>query len=437
MKTNHMKHIFYTIMLMFPCMMMQAQSVPTPAKKQDTALVIMFGNVHVGNGKVFTNKSIVIQGGKITAIQDANAAANFNFPHHIINAKGKEVYPGLIAPATQIGLAEIDAVRATRDGSEVGEFNANVRSIISYNTDSRVTPTIRSNGVLLAQVMPQGGYVSGKSSVVQLDAWNWEDAAYKVDDGMWMNWPAIYTYNGWWAEPGGYVLNKNYDKQIDQIKKFFKEAKAYCATEKHDKTNLRMEAMRDVFQKRIPLYIQVNEVKSIYQVLEFRKEFDVNIVLQGASDVWLIAKEIAEAKVPVILDRVHVLPGRSDEDYDLPYKKAKILKDAGVLYCLGIEGYWQVRNLPFMAGTTAAYGISKEDALSSVTLNTAKILGIDQVTGSIEVGKDANIIISSGDVLDMKSSIIEVALIQGRMIDLVNKQKDLYEKYMKKYGLKQ
>lgn len=432
-----MKKCLFLVLIFLSAYNIQAQSVPTPAKKQDTALVIVNGNIHVGNGKVYTNKSILIQNGKITAIADGNPAAGYTFPYHIINAMGKEVYPGLIAPATQIGLAEIDAVRATRDGSEVGEFNANVRSIISYNTDSRVTPTIRSNGVLLAQVMPQGGYVSGKSSIVQLDAWNWEDAAYKADDGMWMNWPAIYSYNGWWAEPGGYVLNKNYDKQIDLIKKFFKESKAYCAINKHEKTNLRMEAMRDVFAKKIPVYIQVNEVKSIYQVLEFKKEFDINIVLEGASDAWLIAKELAEAKVPVILDRVHVLPARSDEDYDLPYKKAKVLKDAGVLYCLGIEGYWQVRNLPFMAGTTAAYGVSKEDALASVTLNTAKILGIDQVTGSIEVGKDANIVISSGDILDMKSSIIEVALIQGRLIDLGNKQKDLYEKYMNKYGLKQ
>lgn len=414
----------------------QAQSVPTPAKKQDTIIVIKNGNIHVGNGQVLSNKCIILQNGKIAAIQESSSPITLTTPYKTILAEGKEIYPGLIAPASQIGLSEIDAVRATRDGYEVGDFNSNVRSIISYNTDSRVTPTIRTNGVLLAQTMPQGGFVSGSSSIVQLDAWNWEDAVYKEDDGMWISWPRIYSYNGWWAEPGGFVLNKDYDKQVELIKKFFKEAKAYCAETTHDKTNLKFEAMRPIFEGKMTVFVRANEAKTIYQVLDFKKEFNLHIVIEGGNDAWLVAKELAEAMVPVMLDRVHSLPARSDEDYDLPYKKAKILKDAGVLYCLGIDGYWQVRNLPFMAGTTAAYGLSKEEALASVTLNTAKILGIDKTTGSIEVGKDANIIISKGDVLDMRTNIIEVALIQGRMIHLGNKQTDLYQKFTEKYKSK-
>ena len=435
-KYSIMKKVFLLIIVLLQIVSGMGQTVPTPAKKQDTTIIIIYGNIHIGNGKIMNNKAIVIREGKIAAIQDVNDASRFNFPHKLINATGKEIYPGLIAPSSQIGLAEIDAVRATRDGNEVGEFNSNVRSIISYNTDSRVTPTIRSNGILLAQVMPNGGLVSGTSSVVQLDAWNWEDAVYKADDGMWMNWPNIYTYNGWWAEPGGFVLNKNYDKHLEQIKKFFREAKAYCNASSHDKTNLKLEAMRGVFDGRMIVYIRADEAKTIYQILDFKKEFNINIVIQGGNDAWLVAKEIAEAKVPIMLDRVHTLPTRSDEDYDLPYKKAKILKDAGILYCLGIDGYWQIRNLPFMAGTTVAYGISKEDALSSITLNTAKILGIDKTTGSIEEGKDANIIISKGDVLDMRTNIIEHALIQGRIINLGNKQTDLYQKFSEKYNIK-
>ena len=209
-----MKIFLLSITFLLAVNLIHAQSVPSPAKKQDTAILITHGTIHVGNGQVLENKMILVQLGKIVSIQDYNVATKFSFPYIEINATGKDIYPGLIAPSSQIGLAEIDAVRATRDGHEVGEFNSNVRSIISYNTDSRVTPTLRTNGVLLAQITPHGGIVSGTSSIVQLDAWNWEDAVYKADDGMWLNWPAIYSYNGWWAEPGGFVLNKEYDKHI-------------------------------------------------------------------------------------------------------------------------------------------------------------------------------------------------------------------------------
>jgi imidazolonepropionase-like amidohydrolase len=407
-----------------------AQSVPSPAPKQIKPIIIKGGTAHIGNGQIITDAYIYIVNGKIQSISKEILSSPEAI---IIDATGKEIYPGLIAPNTSIGLNEIESIRATRDAAEVGDFNTNIRSIISYNTDSRVTPTIRSNGVLLAQTIPFGGRISGSSSIVQMDAWNWEDAAYKIDDGIWLNWPQIYSYSGWWAEPGGFSLNKDYDKQIEEITSFFDQAKAYNKAPA-EKTNLKLDGMKNVFAKKQTLYIRASEAKSILQVLDFKKKYDLNIVLVDANDVWLVAKEVAVADVPVILERLHTLPSRSDEDYDLPYKKAKILKDAGVLFCLSIEGYWQVRNLPFVAGTAAAYGLTKEEALMSVTSSTAKILGISDRTGTIEVGKDANIIISTGDVLDMKSSIIEYAFIQGRQVNLTNKQKELADKFLKKYN---
>ncbi|MBP7478159.1 MAG: amidohydrolase family protein [Chitinophagales bacterium] len=429
-----MKTLFTSAILLTISIGMSAQSVPTPAPAQTKVIEIIGGTVHVGNGAVMENARVVIEKGKIVKVEKDGIASGGDIT--IVDAKGKHIYPGFIAANTYLGLSEIDAVRATRDQAEVGDFNTNVRSIISYNTDSRVSPTIRSNGILLAQTIPFGGRISGTSSIVQMDAWNWEDAAYKTDDGIWMSWPAIYNYGGWWAEPGGYVLNKDYDKQIEEIRAFFQESKAYCQGDKAEKKNLKLEGMREVFTKKKNLFVRVQEAKAIMQLIAFKKEFDVQLVIVGGDDSWLVAKELAEAKIPVIMERIHTLPSRSDEDYDLPYRKPKILKDAGVLFCLSIEGFWQVRNLPFMAGTAAAYGLTKEEALASITSDVAKILGISDRTGTIEVGKDANILISAGDALDMKTSLIELAYIQGRSINLGNKQKDLYQKFAEKYKMK-
>lgn len=429
-----MKLFYSTALSLFFYSTICAQSVPTPAPAQSKTIEIIGGTAHIGNGSVVENAKITIEKGKIVKVEKDGIASRGDIT--VINAKGKHVYPGFIAANTYLGLSEIDAVRATRDATEVGDFNTNVRSIISYNTDSRVSPTIRSNGILLAQTIPFGGRISGTSSIVQMDAWNWEDAAYKTDDGVWMSWPAIYNYGGWWAEPGGYVLNKDYDKQIEEIRSFFQESKAYCQGDKAEKKNLKLEGMRDLFSKKKTLFVRVQEAKAILQIIAFKKEFDVHLVIVGGDDSWLVAKELAESKIPVIMERIHTLPSRSDEDYDLPFRKPKILKDAGVLFCLSIEGFWQVRNLPFMAGTAAAYGLTKEEALASITSDVAKILGISDRTGTIESGKDANILISAGDALDMRTSVIEVAFIQGRSINLGNKQKDLYQKFAEKYKMK-
>ena len=281
----------------------------------------------------------------------------------IIDYAGKHIYPGIIATNTTIGLSEIEAVRSTNDNEEVGAFNPDVRAIVAYNTDSRVTPTLRSNGVLYAQVTPQGGRVSGTSAVVQLDAWNWEDAAVKTEDGIMLNWPSMFKVKGWWAEPQGYELNKDYDKQVADTKEFFKEAKGYFEESKHEKTNLRFEAMKGLFDKSKNLYVSVNYVKEMLNVISFAEELGINIVLTEAKDSYLIADELVKKKIPVILNKCHDLPSYEDDDIQQPYKTPAILQKAGVLFAISIEGFWQERNLAFEAGTAAAYGLSKEEAL--------------------------------------------------------------------------
>lgn len=428
--------ILVAVYSLFTMQYLFAQSdVPVPAPKQTERLCLKGGTVHVGNGKVIENAYVLFENGKVTEVFAANNLKTDATLGRIIDVTGKQIYPGVIALNTILGLTEIEAVRATNDLGEVGAINPDVRAEISYNTDSRVTPTVRSNGVLYAQVVPQGGRVSGTSSVMQLDAWNWEDAAVKADEGVFVTWPAMYKVKGWWAEPDGYELNKDYDKNVQDLKDYFNEAKSYAYTA-HDKKNLRFEAMKRLFTDKENLYVRVDYVKEILHVLDFAKEQGVNIVLIGGSDSYMIADELAQKKIPVILGRAHELPSYNDEDIQQPYKTPAILQKAGVLYALSIGGFWQQRNLMFEAGTTAAYGVGKEEALASITSNSAKILKLDNKIGTIESGKDASFIVSDGDLLDMRSSNISLAFIEGRQINLDNKQKELYRKFSEKYFAK-
>lgn len=403
----------------------------TPAPKQSKKILLLNGIAHLGNGKVIKNSAISIVDGKFEIV--ANAAVikvDFKQFDTVIDVRGKHIYPGIIAPNSTLGLVEIDAVRATRDYSEVGVFKPHVRSVIAYNTESKVTTTVRSNGVLMGQITPRSGIISGSSSIVQFDAWNWEDAVIKEDDGIHLNWINMYL---WWKGE----KNKNYDKSVTALNKFFADALAYSKVENHPEKNLRFEAMRGIFNGEKTLYIHADFIKELTEAINFSKKYNVKkTVIVGGYDSWMITDMLKENNIAVILQRVHSLPQRQEDDVYLPYKLPKILHDAGVLFCLENAGDMEAmgtRNLPFYAGTAAAYGMDKEEALSLITLNTAKILGVDDFCGSIEPGKDATLFISTGDALDMKSNNVIAAFIQGRMLDLNNFQKQLHEKYSGKY----
>jgi imidazolonepropionase-like amidohydrolase len=408
---------------------------PAPASKQTESILVMNGTVHIGNGQVIQNSVLGFENGKLTLVGDATTVRLDKSAYKkIIDATGKQIYPGFIACNTHIGLTEIDAARATRDNYEVGDLNPNVRSIIAYNTDSKLTPTIRTNGILLAQVVPGGGTITGQSSVVELDGWNWEDAAYKTDEGIHLNWPRMYINKYPGAEPEDKqreVMNKTLNN-IDQL---FKEAKAYSLSIPSEK-NLRFDAMKGLFDGSKKLYVHCDYVKEIVAAVNFCTRYKLKMVLVGGDDSWRAADMLKENNIPVILGRVHSLPPREDDDVDLPYKLPYLLKLAGVSYAMSVDGSWQVRNLPFMTGTSVEYGVSKEDALASITSVPAKILGIDATVGTLEVGKDATFFISTGDALDVKTNNVETAFIHGKEINLDNVQKQLYSKYKTKYGLK-
>ena len=437
---NYMSKIFLVLSgLLVSGSLAFGQATISPARPQTKPVIITGATIHVGNGQVINNGYIAFDKGKITAIGEGTAP-NTNGAD-VIDATGKQLYPGFICPITTLGLVEIEeGARGTDDESETGELNPDARSIVAYNTDSKVIPTVRSNGILLAQPTPVGGIISGESSVVQLDAWNWEDAAYKTDIGVHLTWPVGRVQGRRRpATPGSGPQEtpaERAQKAMDAIYDLFSQAKAYSEIAKPDVTNVRFEAMRGLFNGSKKLFVNADGAKEIVQAVAFAKKFGLSLVIVGGAESYLVTDVLKDNNVPVILRETQRLPDRDDDDVYLPYKLPKMLQDAGVLYGLTGIGFWRQRNLPFEAGEAVGYGLTKEQALSMITINNAKILGIDKTTGTLEVGKDANLFISNGDALDMLTLNVTKAFIQGRDINLDNLHKQLYRKFAAKYGVK-
>ncbi len=417
-----------------------AQDDVYPAAKQNKKTAIVAATVHVGNGQVIENGTVVFDNGKIVYAGDAAAAPK---AENTIDAKGKQVYPGLILPSSNLGLQEISGVRGSTDINEIGEFNPSVRSIAAYKAESVIINTLRLNGILLAHTIPGGQLIAGQSSVVQLDAWNYEDAAYKTDMGMHFYMPSLISRGGgrgfgrgFGGAPAGDPIKEALDK-IESVKAVFREAKAYHQKGADKQINLKLEATKGLFDRTQKLFVHCDQVKQMIVAIDFVKEFGFDVVLVGASESWQIADLLKANNIAVILTQEHSLPTSDDDDIDQPYKAASALQKAGVLFCLNDDDPQnRGRNLMFNAGTAAAYGLGKEAALQAITLNAAKILGVADKTGTLEVGKDANIVISEGDILDMKSSIVTDAFIQGRAVAITSKHKQLYDRYKYKYDIK-
>src|SRR6201991_1644599 len=421
----------------------RAQDDVYPAKSYKGKLFITGGTIHIGNGQVIEGGSIEVDNGKIVRVGAGLTPAG---DAKVVDAKGKQIYPGLILPVTDLGLKEIGSgVRGSNDFQEIGDIDPSIRSIVAYNTDSKVINTLKANGILLAGITPQGGTISGSSTVVQLDAWNWEDAAYKMDNAIHVNMPTFLTRPRRFGGGGGGRFGgqqpptdptKEALAKIEEIKSFFREARAYNAETTHKETNLKFEAVKGLFTKQQKLFVHGDQIKQMLTAIDFAKEFGFDVTIVGASESWLIADLLKQNNISVILQQTNALPTTEDDDYDQPFKTPAILQKAGVLFAINDEHEeTRYRNLMFNAGVAAAHGLTKEQALQAITLNSARILGVNDRTGSLEAGKDANIVISAGDILDMRTSLIEHAFIQGREVSLDNKQTQLYRRYMYKYGL--
>ncbi len=430
---KNLKHIFVLAAISLSFSMFAQQ---TPALPQEGIITIVGATAHIGDGAVIENSIISFENGKITAVADATTS-KMALRGTVIKADGNHVYPGFIAPAKSLGLVEVNAVRASNDQDELGDFIPNIRSLIAYNAESKVVESMRPNGILIGQIAPKGGRISGTSSIVQFDAWNWEDAAIKVDDGIHLNWPNSFRRGRWWrGEPRGWQPNKDYSKQTTEVTNFLENAKVYSKANSAVQ-NEPYKATQGIFNGSQKLYVYAQREKEIIDAITQLKENGVqHIVIVGGYEAHNIIPFLKKHNVSVLIRQTHSLPMDSDDDYDMPYKLPKLLFDGGVLVGLQNAGMsnFQTRNLPFYAGQVVGQGLDKEKALQLITSNTAKILGIDADYGTLSVGKSATLFISEGDALDMRTNLLTKAYIDGRDISLETHQTELWKRYAEKYG---
>lgn len=429
-----MKYIITAVLLGLG-LTIQAQ-VPTPAGEQSEPILLKGGIAHLGDGQVIQNSLIGFDDGKISIVEDASSSNLEIAGYTVIDISGQHVYPGFILPNSQVGLTEVSAVRAMNDNRETGSVNPNVRSLVAYNTDSELPATFRYNGVLMAESTPVGGRVSGTSSVMNMDGWNWEDAVQTADVAIHMNWPSLVTRSfdfatfSWDRGP-----NKEYPSQVEELSMIFDQAIAY-GNQSGPERNLKLEAMQGLFSGEQALFIHTDEAKEIIEAVEFASSKGVKrISIVAGTEAIHVADYLKEHNIGVVIPPVHSLPSRADEEVDLPFRLPGILTEAGVKVALSHSGMLaNARNLPFYAGTAIGYGMDSEEALKTITLNPAQMLGIADKVGTLEEGKEATLFISEGDAFDIRTNSLTKAYIQGREIQLDNKQQMLYERYSKKYG---
>jgi imidazolonepropionase-like amidohydrolase len=416
------------------------QSVLAAQKPYDR-VALLNATAHIGDGRVIEYALVVIHKDKIETVSETRGLKlDYRSFDTVIDLAGKHIYPGLINTNNVLGLHDAEAVRATVDFREVGGLNPHVRSLIAYNTDNVIIPTVKTNGVLYTQPTPRGGLISGASSVMALEGWNWEDAVLKADDGIHVNFPRLSVLK-WSPEEGlSKNVNKKYTEELQQLSRFLSDAIAYCNSPAGAEKNIRFEAMRPVLKGTANLYLHADQAKDILSALSFARKFSIaRAVIVGGKESHRVTGELRKHKVPVMLNRVNDLPDRTDDEVDLIYRLPYLLQKDSVLFCLQLEGDMEAmhsRNLPFNAGETVAYGLTPEQALAAVTGNAARILGVDHLVGTLTEGKLASLVVSDGDLLDMRTSRVILAYIAGKPVELTNRQTELYQKYKHKYGIK-
>ncbi len=425
--------------LLFTTLVSGSDQIPAPP--QSHPILLKGGTLHTVSGDVLKNTDLLFEKGKIIRIE-RNIRREPDM--EVISVRGKHIYPGFIAATTSLGLVEINAVRATRDYAEVGDINPNVRANVSYNPDSELIPVARSNGVLLANVTPLSGIIPGQASLMMLDGWTWEDATLKHPTGLLLNWPNMRIRSGPQIKKSAAEQRKERQKKLQVIDDLFAKARAYAKyhgvnpkpvryPEGHD---LRLESMIPYVNGEKPIFVQANEVQQIEATVHWADRRKVTIIIVGGRDAWRVTDLLKKYNIPVIYQSVLALPTRRFEDYDQAYKTPRLLYEAGVPFCISGTGSSfataNLRNLPYHAAMAASFGLPKEEALRSITLYPAEILGVSDRVGSLEPGKDATFFIADGDPLDIRTQV-EQCYIQGKKIDMSDRHKMLYRKYRQKY----
>ncbi len=412
-----------------------------PGTEQKRPILLRGGTLHTVSGDVLKEYDLLFAEGRIITIDEQIQPSPETDIYEIY---GKHVVPGFVAGYTRIGLTEISAVKQTNDHSEIGDINPNVRANVAYNPDSDLIPVTRSNGVLVVNSAPSSGRVPGQSSVMLLDGWTWEDATLKHPAALNINWPYMYINFEKNRKKNDKAQRDEYDQQIREINQLIRNVRAHHhrrsakerKAEHKQETDLRLESMIPFVIHKDPIHIKANDIRQIEAAVKWADDQDLNIVIVGGRDSWINPEILVENNVPVILLGVQVTPRRRFEPIHIPYKLPALLHEAGVHFCISLDpGYpmdGHVRTLPDEAMRAVSWGLSKDHALRSITLSAAEILGVDDKIGSLEPGKDATFFIAESEPLTQITNPIK-AFIQGRELDLSDRQKDLWEKYKEKY----
>jgi imidazolonepropionase-like amidohydrolase len=419
-----------------------------PLPPQAKAYAIIGGTVHTASGPVLSNATVVLVDGKVKAV-----GTKVDIPANAvkIDAKGMQVYPGFIDSGTSLGLNEFGEVGQATDERELGTYEPDLVALTAVNAQSEHFPTTRMEGITSALTVPAGGTIPGQASVLNLAGWTTELMGLKPKAGLVINWPL--------SSGGGADFGLNQIKDDDditdemlaggqsagprtrdtttpsEIATYFDKAVTYKTL--HESVDLGLEAMQPYIKGELPILIRARDRAGIRSIVDFAKKYKVKVVIVGDADVWKEAKLLAKNHVPVIINPA----GKSTlsanfttndwDPYDTPYATPILLKRAGVQFSFQSDDYAGVKNLPQKVAESCAYGLSKEDALKSITLWAAQILGVDDKVGSIAPGKLGNIVISDGDAFELNSNIRYV-FIDGKPIELKSKFTRLRDQYLQR-----
>ncbi len=416
---------------------------PTPAPPQDTPIVLIHGTIHTGTGTVIEDGALAFREGRILFVKPTSQITPADTAgFRVIDLQGMHVYPGLIALNTEVGLREIDLVRATHDYQDVGTNQPSLHAWIAFNTDSRIIPTLRLNGILLVETRVRGKGFAGQSGVLHLDGWNWQDALVRGPAGVHLYFPTRYRARGWWGAPRPPAEDTAYLRQIRELRQFLQNAYQYLYGKPSSQEpatppfpNLRYETMRPVFEGEVAVFVHAFYPREILEALrilvdEWRLP---RVVLVTGPYVWFVAEEVRRRNVPVVYVRPHQLPPRDDLPLDFPFRIPALLDSMGIQVALSVPGSWEVRNLAFQAGTCIGYGLDPETALQMITRIPAELLGIDSLYGTLEPGKSATLIVARGHIWNPPEAHLAYAFIDGREIALTSHQVELYRRYLKRY----
>ena len=393
------------------------------------------------SGATIENGTVLIQNGKIAAV-----GANISIPSGAekIDGKGLSVFPGMIDADTNLGLSEISlGVPGSVDISETGTMNANAKAIKGINPHSTHVNVARVNGVTTAGSFPTGGTITGQAAVINLNGSTQDEMAVVPTVGLVIEFPRIAIRGGFIPGQGRQPVDfndavKRRDKDLDDLKKIFKDTENYARAREasaadsalpYTAADEKLDAMIPYIRGQKPIFFTAERANDIRGVVKFVTDMKVKGIIIGGQEAWKVADDLKKNNISVIYTNIYNLPVRDDDAYDYMFEAPSKMQAAGIKFCIstGDDGP-EIRDLPYQAGMAGAFGLSKEEALKSVTLYPAQILGVADRLGSIDVGKDANIVVTDGDILEPRTNI-KYLFIGGRLLPLTSRHTKLFDSF--------